>query len=685
MKHCKMKTGKAFRSLCITVINTLLIIPSMMAQNSSGRVMEDILEEISVNNDVENIDWEDEFEELVTYRSDPLNLNAATRDDLEKFPFLSDYQIEQLLAYAYLHKGFATVYELQLVKGIDRATIDLLLPFVVVLPVDNSPFRLKNMWKRIGKHGRHEFLTRFDIPLYERKGYQHTYLGPAVYNSVKYAFRYSDCLYAGVVAEKDAGEPFAALHNKAGYDYYSFYLFLQHFGKLKSLALGNYRLSFGQGLVVSNDFLMGKSLYASSYTMRSKGIRKHSSTDETNYFRGVAATVTPAESWEFSAFYSHRSLDGVIEDGEITSIYKTGLHRSVGEAEKKHSFAQQLTGGNLTYQQGRIKLGITGIYYFFNRMYRPKLTGYSTYYPYGKRFYNVGVDYAYRMGPLLFQGETAKGKRGWASLNRLHCQFGEDNSVMLLQRFYSYDYWALFARSFAEGSATRNEQGYYAEVSLHPFARWRFLASFDWFSFPWKRYRLSKTGSHGMDASLQATYTPYSKVSMYVRYRYKQKERDVSGSKGAVIRTTFHHRLRYRFDYVPHEAFTLRTTLDYHRFRFGSSEVENGWQATQMCAIRLWQSRFTAQLQGSYFHTDGYDSRINISEKGMLYSFYSPAFQGEGFRFSTHLRCDFHQNWMLIAKLGATCYLDRDEIGSGNDLIEGNKKLDVQLQLRAKF
>lgn len=27
-------------------------------------------------------------------------------------------------------------------------------------------------------------------------------------------------------------------------------------------------------------------------------------------------------------FYSHRSLDGVIKDGEITSIYKTGLHRS---------------------------------------------------------------------------------------------------------------------------------------------------------------------------------------------------------------------------------------------------------------------------------------------------------------------------------------------------------------------
>lgn len=61
--------------------------------------------------------------------------------------------------------------------------------------------------KNAAKYGKNELLTRFDIPFYKRKGYEHTYLGPSVYNSVKYSFRYSDRLYAGVVAEKDAGEP----------------------------------------------------------------------------------------------------------------------------------------------------------------------------------------------------------------------------------------------------------------------------------------------------------------------------------------------------------------------------------------------------------------------------------------------------------------------------------------------
>ena len=507
------------------VMNSLFIVFPLHAQsNVAEEVVEDIFEDLSVNSNVENVNWEDELESLIAYRHDPLDLNTATREELEQFPFLSDYQVEQLLAYAYLHHGFSGLYELQLVQGMTRETIDLLLPFVCVRPQAEAPFRLKEKLKSIGRYGRHELITRFDFPLYEREGYHDTYLGPALYNSLRYAFRHGDDFYVGMAAEKDAGEPFAALHNRAGYDYYSFYLFLQRFGRLKALALGNYRLSFGQGLVVSHDFMAGKSLYASSYTARSRGIRKHSSTDEWNYFRGAAATVALSPHWDVSGFYSHRDMDGTVKNGVLTSIYKTGLHRSRSEAGKRHAFTLQSTGGNVSYQQDVIKLGVTGIYYFFDRIYTPKLTGYSTYNLHGRRFYNVGTDYALRLGRLSLQGETAKGTRGWATLNRLYYSFGEDHSLMLLQRFYSYDYWALFARSFAEGSGVQNEQGYYAGINLHPFARWRFAASLDWFLFPWKRYRISTTGSHGLDAALQVTYEPRKEVSAYVRYRFKKKD-----------------------------------------------------------------------------------------------------------------------------------------------------------------
>ncbi|GAE85705.1 hypothetical protein JCM10512_4160 [Bacteroides reticulotermitis JCM 10512] len=91
------------------------------------------------------------------------------------------------------------------------------------------------------------------------------------------------------------------------------------------------------------------------------------------------------------------------------------------------------------------------------------------------------------------------------------------------------------------------------------------------------------------------------------------------------------------------------------------------------------------EVQGSYFSTDDYDSRVYAAEKGLLYTFFTPSFQGHGVRCSAHLRYDLNTHWMFIAKFGETIYSDRDEIGSGNDLIRGNKKADVQMQLRVKF
>lgn len=79
-------------------------------------------------------------------------------------------------------------------------------------------------------------------------------------------------------------------------------------------------------------------------------------------------------------------MDGVVKDGEIASIYKTGLHRTEKEADKMNAFTLQLTGGNLTYEKNKLKVGITGIYYFFNHPYEPDLKKYAKYNLHGMIF-----------------------------------------------------------------------------------------------------------------------------------------------------------------------------------------------------------------------------------------------------------------------------------------------------------
>lgn len=657
-----------------------LLFQTLKAQAPVVSLWEENLEELAEEGDAST--WEDELEELSHRLSEPLNLNTATRRQLEQFPFLTPLQVENIQAYIYIHGPMQSIYELQLVDGIDKRTIDLLRPFVCVQPVEEEKKGFPSL-KSILKYGKHEALARFDVPFYTRKGYEQAYLGPSLYHSLRYSFRRGDYVQAGFAAEKDAGEPFFALHDRQGYDYYSYYFLLKNWGRLKTLALGTYRLDFGQGLVLGNGFGLGKSFSLATSDYRSRGIRKHGSTDENNYFRGAALTVQAAKQLEVSAFYSHRATDGKIENGVITSLPETGLHRTQTEAERKNTVALQLAGGNVAYRGRSLQVGLTGIYYFFDRPYEPNLREYAKYNLRGNYFYNVGLDYRYRLGRFGWTGEAALGKKGCAFLNRLSYDFSPDYRLLLVHRYYAHDYWAMFAHSFGEGSTPQNENGWYVAAEAAPFARWRFFASVDFFSFPWWRYRISKP-SQGVDFRFQAVWTPRRDLTLLANYRFKRRERDVTGTGGEEIVQTFHNRGRFRLTYAP-GIWKFQTTADYNVFSQQNLLSSHGWQCTQSVACALPWFPLSVSVQGTYFDTDDYDSRVYVYEKGLLYSFYSPSFSGNGFRCSAHLRLDVGKTLMVLAKLGHTVYRDRNEIGSGNDLIAGNRKTDLQVQVRLKF
>ena len=155
-----MKTIQLLR--LISIINSLLIIPACSAQNPSESLLEDVLEDLSVNNGTDNSvntpDWENELEELSNRMQEPVNLNVATREQLEQFSFLSDIQIEHLLAYIYIHGQMKTIYELQLVEEMDKQTIQYLLPFVCIKAINNKPAFRCTVVEKMDSDARKQFL-----------------------------------------------------------------------------------------------------------------------------------------------------------------------------------------------------------------------------------------------------------------------------------------------------------------------------------------------------------------------------------------------------------------------------------------------------------------------------------------------------------------------------------------------
>ncbi len=662
--------NRLFISLLIICLSILFPVNNLYSQTNSTTDWEEIIEQIAWNEEDEQKTVENYVEELSDIQQHPFNINTITKEQLSRFPFLSDIQIENLLFYLYVSQGMETIYELQLVEEMDRQTIQYLLPFVYLGKKEDVSASVPV--KKMLKYGKHELLTRLDIPLYRKEGYRNKrYAGSSFYHSLRYGFHYKEQLYFGLSAEKDAGEPFFAKRNKKGYDYYSFYFLLKNIGHLKTLAIGNYRVSFGMGLAINMDYSMGKSSSIATIGYKNNGIRKHSSTDEYNYFRGAASSYE-AGRFMITAFYSHRKLDAIVENALITSIKKDGMHRIVRDFEKRNKAVMQVYGGNITYRHPRIQLGLTGVYNFFNRLFIPERKPYNVFYPRGRRFYTVSADYKYRWNKLMFSGETAVCQGGGvATLNMLRYSPLSGYQIILLQRYYEQEYAAWFARSIAEGSEIRNENGWYIGIEAKPIKYWKLFGYADAFRFPWLRYGVDRP-SYGFDGLLQVTYSPKRNLTMFWRYRYKEKEYT-------------QHRFRYQLGYTLSHSLSLRSTIDIVAVRSQGTSPSKGYMLSQMVSYGFQRVPLQVCVNYGFFDTDDYASRLTAYERGMLYALSLPSFYGKGIRVALFMRYDFNRYLTGLVKISQTKYADRKEIGTGLEKIDGDKKSDINLQLRYKF
>lgn len=669
----------------MSLVGLLFITNVAYSQNQNDTVYQygDEIQQLLENSEGEtNKNYDDELIELHERFTEPLNINTATKEQLQQFSFLSDVQIEHILSYLYLHGEMKTIYELQLVEDMDIQTIRYLSAFFKALPVVHNKFfpTLEELCKK----GRSEVLSRVDIPFYRSAGYVDKYRGTPYYHSLRYAYRYRDNVFAGFSAEKDMGETFFASPNKKGYDSYSIYFLVKDAGRLKTLAIGDYRLSFGQGLVVSNDFLIGKTAYITTLNRRGNNIYKHSSTDEQHFFRGAAASVALNKNILLSTFLSYRLLDGTVKEGELTSIHSSGLHRSQKEIDDRNSFGLLFTGGNINYSAEKWQVGATGIYYHFSHPYVPVQKKYNRYTLQGSSFYNVGIDYSYRFNKFSIVGEEAVGRHGVATTNRIRYNLSQDYNIVLFHRYYAHNYWAYFAHTLSESSTVQNENGWFLAVDAKPWHKLSCFAAIDLISFPWCRYRVSKP-SQAIDGIFRCSYCPRKTNQMDFYYRYKQKERDVSNTKGSDIRPTYQHSFRYKYCYLPIPTVRLSAITDYRLFRQQGFSMEKGYQLTGSVVYSLRDKPLQCVLQGSYFNVDSYDTKVYIAERSLLYSSYIPSFQGTGIHLSIRFQYKLNTRWLFITHCGHTRYYNQDSIGTGTDKIDSSYRTDMKIQVKYRI
>jgi hypothetical protein len=680
----------------IIIFSFILIALGLNAQiNPNNSDWMQYLEELADSEDTETGDLEQLFEELSYLSEHPFDLQTVTKKDLERLPFLTAIQIENLLYYIYKYSPLVDIYELKNVEDLDFRTITYLLPFVYVGdPIQKYPdFKLKDLWQ----HPKQELMLRSDYTFQEKAGYQKAteeeraakpnkyYLGEPYYLSFRYGYQYRDWIQFGISGEKDAGEAFWNKNNK-GFDHYAFNLNIKNRGVLESLHLGDYRLSFGQGLVMNNNFSMGKTSFVGSINQNNTGIKRHVSNNESGFFRGIAGTLK-FKDLQVNLFYSHRNHDAHADSSYIYTFKTDGYNRIPGDIEKRRTAQVDMGGSHIQWRNESINLGLTAVYYSFGgKTFNPDPKPYNLFYLRAENHFNSGINYGYRMRNFAFQGETAVDANGrWATVNNILLNPTSTIDLIFSYRNYARDYNAFYGKAFSEASSVQNEKGFYSGLKFHPFSKWELSAYMDYFQFPWLKYGINSPSS-GTDGLVQISYRHNDRLQMNLRYKYKEKYKNFiqENGKETFVLPYEQHRWRYHVNYQNENGFGLKTQADYNIYK-NSSDRQSGWSLTQNFSFARNKSKFQIDGALAYFHASDWNSRINIYEKNILYAFSFPNYYGEGVRAYSVIKWKISKPLTIYLKLATTHYFDREVISSGLEEIQGKDKTDMNVLIKYNF
>jgi len=381
---------------------------------------------------------------------------------------------------------------------------------------------------------------------------------------------------------------------------------------------------------------------------------------------------------------THR-LDDSFEVLEISSLQLSGLHRTENELEDKNSLQQITTGANMTYKANTWRIGANIVY---NRLSdslvrTPRL--YQKYAFNGQSLLNASLDYNLAYKNLQFFGETAVSDNGGlATINGLTAALDEKVSMALIYRNYAKNYQTLTGNAFGESSGTNNEKGLYMGLNANLGRGLSFSGYFDLFVFPWLRSNIDAP-SKGHEYFVRLDYQPAYRWNLYFQYRFEQKEGNRSDNATPydylINKKRQNARIHFRYRLSREWEIRSRAELSFYE----DHEFSKGFMMYQDL---VWSARFAplkVQTRFAIFGTEDYDTRIYAYENDVLYAFSVPAYYGRGSRFYINTSYKFNRKLTLWVRYAQTYWADRDEISSGQNLILGNTRSELKVQLRLKF
>jgi hypothetical protein len=590
------------------------------------------------------------------------------------------------------------MHELQAVPGWDLETIRKLIPYIRVGRDESVYSALKERWKG----GDASILLRVGQVLEKSKGYKKPsgpeasyYEGSAQNLFLRFNYNYKQMLSYGFTGEKDAGEPFFKGAQRWGFDFYSFHFFLQRVGLIKSLAIGDFTVNMGQGLIQWQTYSTTKSGQAMAIKREAECIKPYHAAGEFNFHRGVAISLQKGK-WQSNIFLASQRIstnmvtDTAGREDLFTSFQQSGYHRTPAEIADRNNNRQISAGINIRYTGKQSGISLNCMHFQFSRPFQKKDEPYNLYSLKGMNLTDYSIDYSHTYRNLHLFGEWAMDQWShFAIVQGALISLSDNISMSFLYRNISAAYQSLYSDAFTENTVPNNEKGLYSGISIRPAAGLQVDIYYDMFIFPWLKYQVDAP-SAGRDLLFQIVWHPNKFWNLNLLYKNEMKTMNASIPNSVThgLGSPVKQKWRVTNDYTFSRQLSFNSRME---FLWISG---NGWPARHgmlgMADFNYRKSHFSVSSGVAVFETDDYDTRIYAYEPDLLYHFSLPSYYGRGI----HYYINVHQDMSRLVNRGSrrfrmtgwlkweqNFYPGSTSVGTGLDEIAGNRKSKINAEI----
>lgn len=653
----------------LIVATTILCTKAIRAQSSHIDPIKSIVEYALAS----SIDGYDEAEELSAHFESlllhPVVFSDTTKENLDRLLILSDFQIGSVADYIRQFGIIKSAGEIQLIPGFDQELAELIAPFILLEKPASRLFSIKDI-----ANARVQATGRAAVTLQRAKGYYDTtgnrFKGSPFQEAIATNIAVTRGTAAHFHAKKDAGE--AGRLSKGFFDSFGASIQMDRPTKnISKIVVGDYRISFGQGLMLSSSYDISSVADPTLQNRKSK-LTASRSMNESNFYRGAALEAV-AHPYSFTIAYSAKSADGHLSNSDSCKAVKvtTGLHRNEKELQDRSNIFEQMLAARAACQVAKSKVAAS---YMHSSQ---QISGTST------STNLAALDFESKSKGLLIFGEIVSDLRTSNTL-----KLGATTRISP-QAFFTASYKHKskstpigVKSSIGSSQSLYDDESFYAGIKVTPQYGLTAIAYAELYSYKYPKYLVSAP-SDGFEAGASLSGKIGTSIECKVRFRHKQGATDIQQLQGnaSLTERTKSNRgdMVAKYNINKNAQLTIGTSTGTFKtesqpLKIGYMLYTEGSLSVKKPSIKLY-ARFTA------FDTESWDVALRSYENDLPGMYSTALLYPKGTRAYLMLRYTPSKSVNLWLKVAETVYSEETVFfGQGLDMIEGNRKTEVKMQ-----